>query len=47
MIFAIPAAAPAIPPKPRIAAMIAMTRKDSAQLNIRFFVGFDVHCGYI
>lgn len=36
MILAIPAAAPAIPPKPNIAAMIAMIKKPIAQLNISF-----------
>ncbi len=33
--FAIPAAAPAIPPKPSKAAMIASTKNVNAQLNIQ------------
>ena len=33
-IFAIPTAVPAIPPKPRMAAMMAITRKVMAQLII-------------
>src|SRR5690349_25154944 len=34
--LAIPAAVPAIPPKPRTAAIMAITKNVMAQLNIRF-----------
>ena len=34
IIFAIPAAAPAIPPKPKMAAIIATTKKVNAQFNM-------------
>jgi len=37
MILAIPAAVPAIPPKPKIAAMTAMTIKMIVHRNIRMF----------
>jgi hypothetical protein len=37
-IFAIPAAAPAMPVKPRMAEMIAMTKNMSAQLNMFILV---------
>lgn len=43
-IFAMPAAVPAIPPNPRMAAMIAMTRNVSDQFNMVFWfyrVGVD------
>lgn len=36
MILAIPAAVPAIPANPRIAAIIAITRNTTAQFNIYF-----------
>lgn len=37
-IFAMPAAVPAIPPNPRMAAMIAMTRNVSDQFNMVFWI---------